>query len=188
MQGITRQSLLLQFNLRGQFSLLNFGTFSRPLLLQLRDDLVWRVFLPQGPQVLCCQWGAISFHNKPGKRTAGMSHIHTIKRKTQFIVDMLYTLLLQWVRRSLKIRGFKDPTYPVNHQKRIFDRKEASLTGQGFCNRLKTRLTDDFRVNIKPLKGFWDVHSFTEGPVWWLNGAFVESMFKKARVCVNGAV
>lgn len=56
-----------------QLSLLDFGTFSRPLLLQLRDDLVRCVFFPQGPQVLRCQRGAISLHNEP----AGMSHART---------------------------------------------------------------------------------------------------------------
>lgn len=52
-------------------SLLDFGAFSRPVLLQLGDDLAGRVFLPEGPQVLRCQWGAVSFHNKPAEGSEG---------------------------------------------------------------------------------------------------------------------
>lgn len=48
-----------------------------------------------------------------------------------------------------KKRGLlEEPAYPVNHQKRIFDRKEASLMGHGFCNRLESKITDVFLVNL----------------------------------------
>lgn len=70
----------------------------------------------------------------------------------------------------------------MNHQKRIFDRKEASFTGQGFCNRLKTRLTVVFAVNLSPLEGFWEIHILTESVGWWLNGALVRAVFKNANV------
>lgn len=35
----------------------------------------------------------------------------------------------------------EETAYPVNHQKRIFDRNEASLTGQGFWNMPNNRIT-----------------------------------------------
>lgn len=57
--------------------LLDFSAFSRPVLLQLSDDLARRVLLPEGPQVLRCQWGAVSFHNKPAEGSeegGGESH------------------------------------------------------------------------------------------------------------------
>lgn len=62
-----------------QFSLLELGTFSCPVLLQLRDDLVWRVFLSQGPQIFGFQWGAIPFDDEPeGDFKADASHTEAV--------------------------------------------------------------------------------------------------------------
>lgn len=114
-----------------------------------------------------------------------MIHTRNCQQNTHIIVNK-YKLLLQWVSRSIEIRGFEEPSYPVNHQKRIFDRKEASFTGQGFCNRLKTRLTVVFAVNLSPLKGFRDIHGFTEAVGRWLNGALVSELIML--MCVNSTV
>lgn len=46
----------------------------------------------------------------------------------------------------------EEKAYPVNHQKRIFDRKEASLTGHGFWNISNTRFTAVFTVNELTIK------------------------------------
>lgn len=128
--------------------LLDFGAFSRPVLLQLSDDLAWRVLLPEGPQVLRRQRGAVPFHNKPAEGRWGggggggeMSHTHEQQQNTQFTVNGC--LMLRGVLQKIG-GGCKETAYPVNHQKRIFDRNEASLTGHGFCKISNNRLTAGF--------------------------------------------
>lgn len=62
----------------------------------------------------------------------------------QFAVDRCIMLLGQLQKIG---DGCEETAYPVNHQKRNFDRKEASLTGHGFCNISNNRLTAGFIAN-----------------------------------------
>lgn len=127
-----------------QLSLLNFGTFSCPVLLQLRDDLACSVFLPQGPQVLCCQRGAISFNNKPAKGGAGMIHTHDQQLNTQFTVNE-YTVLLQWVRRSLKMRVFWRTSLPSEPPEQNLWQERGIFDGTGILQQIKDQTHWCFR-------------------------------------------
>lgn len=81
--------------------------------------------------------------------------IHTYNRQQNtYYCKQVQTVAVVSQPKGKKLGFFKEPSYPVNHQKRIFDRKEASFTGQGFCNKLETRLSVVFAVNLSPLFAF----------------------------------
>lgn len=135
-------------------SLLDFSAFSRPVLLQLSNNLARCVFLPEGPQVLRRQWGAVSFHNKAAEGLEGgrwITHAHEWQQNTQFTVNRC-PMLLWWA--GCRKWWCEEKAYPVNHQKRIFDRKDASLTGHGFWNISNNRLTAVFTVNDLIIKSW----------------------------------
>lgn len=73
-----------------------------------------------------------------------MSHTHEQQQNTQFTVNGC--LMLRGVLQKIG-GGCEVTAYPVNHQKRIFDRNEASLTGHGFCKISHNRLTAGFIAN-----------------------------------------
>lgn len=74
--------------------------------------------------------------------------------------------------------------YPVNHQKRIFDRKEASLTGHGFCNGLKHRLVV-FVVNHLQASETCAVSQRQSSDIWMMHLCKVCWIIQ---VCVNSTV
>lgn len=121
--------------------LLDFSAFSRPVLLQFSDDLARRVLLPECPQVLCRQRGAVSFYNKPAQRSEEVG-VESLRRATT-----KHTAYWKQVHNAFGTGGFEETAYPVNHQKRIFDRKEASWTGHGFCNISNNRLIAGYIAN-----------------------------------------
>lgn len=73
-----------------------------------------------------------------------MNHVHEWQQNTQFTVNR-GKMLLRWA--GCRKWWCEEKAYPVNHQKRIFDRKEASLTGHGFWNISNNRLTAVFTIN-----------------------------------------
>lgn len=126
--------------------LLDFSAFSCPVLLQLSDDLARRVLLPEGPQVLRRQRVAVSFHNKPAEGSEEGGCESRTRAPTK------HTVYCKQVHNSPRTAaenggGCEETAYPVNHQKRSFDRKEASLTGHGFCKISNNRLTAGFITN-----------------------------------------
>ena len=59
--------------------------------------------------------------------------------------------------------GLQKTFYPVNHQKRILDRKEASFTGHGFWKRLKVMSPKLYhQVIIFLVEGFWKTQGTSE--------------------------
>lgn len=133
---------------------------------------MWRVFLPQCPQVFSCQRGAIPLHNKP-EEAAKASHTTW---KTYYCKQVQTVAVVRCcdsvvTHQKSKIRGFK--SYPVNHQKRIFDRNEASFTGQGFCNRLQSRVKCFSAVNLS----YWKYTTTLIQMIEWCTCGYT--------VCVN---
>lgn len=80
------------------------------------------------------------------QRKEEVSHTHQRLRNRQFAADRCIMILGGLQKTG---DGCEERAYPVNHQKRNFDRKEASLTGHGFCNIANNSLTAGFVANYR---------------------------------------